>query len=370
MVAGGASAHSDYGRKVAEVFYQAAKGEGPYKITDEERLRATARLLGLTPEKDLKALAVEVGEKVFEIFGQQVGEIPFVKQPPEKRQEIWRELEIAPRGIDREVVELIHRTSIGVDQNYKSILRAALRCALADGWGGSLVAVGLQDVLFGFPKEAKPLAELGLLRVNGTSSVKAFNEKLSSGEIRGIAVVVVGCEGLVPSSEADIALCRALLEKDIVVIVVGCAVKEMEEAGLFTPENVSFAGERLWKVLEEKGLPPVFYLGPCLEVSRLLPAFAEMVSAGGVGEDISDLPLVVCAPQWRSERAVAIGQYFVASGALVVYGPNFPTAQSRVVTDYLFQEMEKLVGGMWRTAETTEEFVSIIMEYLDNKNKQ
>jgi carbon-monoxide dehydrogenase catalytic subunit len=106
MVAGGASAHSDHGRGIAEVFYHTAKGEGPYKITDEHKVRLLAHCFGLDPKKDIKELAIEVGEKALQIFGQQHGEIPFLKRAPEKRQAIWRELGIAPRGVDREVVEI------------------------------------------------------------------------------------------------------------------------------------------------------------------------------------------------------------------------------------------------------------------------
>ena len=74
-----------------------------------------------------------------------------MKRAPLKRQEIWRKLGVVPRGIDREVVELMHRTHMGVDQDYKNILMAAARTALADGWGGSMISTELQDILFGNP---------------------------------------------------------------------------------------------------------------------------------------------------------------------------------------------------------------------------
>ena len=86
------------------------------------------------------------------MFGQQEGELAFVKRAPQKRQEIWRKLGVVPRGIDREVVEMMHRTHMGVDQDYREhhACRAPGR-ALADGWGGSMIATELQDILFGTP---------------------------------------------------------------------------------------------------------------------------------------------------------------------------------------------------------------------------
>ena len=43
---------------------------------------------------------------------------------------------------------------------------------------------------------------------------------------------------------------------------------------------------------------------------------------GGLGDDLSDLPAAGAAPEWMSEKAIAIGHYFVASGH--VRGPGPP----------------------------------------------
>ena len=102
-------------------------------------------------DRPIKEIAIEVGEKALAEFGRQQGELPFVKRAPLKRQEIWRKLGIVPRGIDREVVELMHRTHMGVDQDYRNLILQGSRCALADGWGGSMIATELQDILFGNP---------------------------------------------------------------------------------------------------------------------------------------------------------------------------------------------------------------------------
>ena len=85
------------------------------------------------------------------MFGQQEGELNYIKRAPKKRQEIWREQGVVPRGCDIEVVELMHRTHMGVDQEYHNIIKQCTRCALSDGWGGSMISTDLQDILFGMP---------------------------------------------------------------------------------------------------------------------------------------------------------------------------------------------------------------------------
>ncbi len=89
-----------------------------------------------------------------------------IKRAPEKRQKIWRENKVVPRGIDREVVEALHRTHIGDDQDPEHILQHAVRTALGDGWGGSLLATDISDILFGTPAPVLGQANLGVLKEN------------------------------------------------------------------------------------------------------------------------------------------------------------------------------------------------------------
>ncbi|MDP3098748.1 MAG: hypothetical protein Q8M86_12425, partial [Syntrophales bacterium] len=165
MVAAGTAAHSDHARGIAEAFLATAKGEVPeFKIKDEQKLYQVAMDLDVEiGDRSVQEIAIEVGQKALEEFGRQHGEIPFVKRAPAKRQEIWRKLGIVPRGIDREVVELMHRTHMGVDQDYKSLLLSAARCALADGWGGSMISTDLQDIIFGNPVPVLGEINLGVL---------------------------------------------------------------------------------------------------------------------------------------------------------------------------------------------------------------
>jgi carbon-monoxide dehydrogenase catalytic subunit len=480
MIAAGTSAHSDHARGVAEVFLAAAKGEIPgYTIKDEQKLYQVAMDFGIEiGDRSVQEVAVEVGEKALAEFGRQEGELAFIKRAPLKRQEIWKKLNIVPRGIDREVVELMHRTHMGVDQDYRSLLLNGARCALADGWGGSMISTELQDILFGNPvpvlgkinlsvfkedevnvvvhghepllpemlvvasqdpemqelarsKGAKGINLAGmccsanevLMRhgipvagnflqqelaiVTGavdamivdvqcemqslaqvaqcyhtkliTSSPKAkmtgathmefnehdapnsakailkeaienfpnrtgktaipqgydqdmvagfshetinyllgglfrasyrpLNDNIINGRIRGVAGVV-GCNNArVTHDDHHLKMIKELIKNDVIVITTGCSAMACGKAGLLTPEAArQFAGEGLASVCEAVGIPPVLHMGACVDNSRILMAATAMVKEGGLGDDLSDLPAVGAAPEWMSEKAIAIAR--------------------------------------------------------------
>lgn len=191
MIAAGASAHSDHGRAVALTFIKAAKGEVPgYEIKDEEKLKQTAAIYEIeTDGRDKNDIAIELGEAALAEFGQQEGEIKFISRAPERRQQIWHKLDVAPRGIDREIVETMHRTHMGVDQDYEHILLQGTRTALADGWGGSMIATELQDIMFGTPGEPwetvsrqalRAKANLGVLKNDEVNIIVHGHEPLLS----------------------------------------------------------------------------------------------------------------------------------------------------------------------------------------------
>jgi carbon-monoxide dehydrogenase catalytic subunit len=165
-IAAGTASHGDHGRKVTEVFLSVARGESPgFEIKDEQKLLQLALDLGVNiGERSNSEIAVDIGEKLLNEFGKQEGELLFLKRAPLKRQELWRQLGVAPRGIDREVAESMHRTHMGTDQDYHNLLFQGARCALADGWGGSMIATDLQDILFGTPAPVFSQINLGVLK--------------------------------------------------------------------------------------------------------------------------------------------------------------------------------------------------------------
>jgi len=165
-IAAGASAHSDHGRDVLEVFAATAAGETTgYAIRDAAKLNALAAELGVaTADRDLAAIARDVADALWDDFGTRKGALSLLGRVPAARLDLWKRLGIVPRGIDRESVEMLHRTHMGVDNDYANTLLHALRTSLSDGWGGSLVATELSDVLFGTPRPVVSRVNLGVLR--------------------------------------------------------------------------------------------------------------------------------------------------------------------------------------------------------------
>ena len=167
-IAAGAAAHSDHGRDMAFTLKAAANGEAEgYYIRDVAKLRTVAgyydiEVDGRSPEE----VANELADLYIAQFGQQKGVIAPIRRAPEKRQKIWEEQGVLPRGVDRETVEALHRTHIGDDQDPEHILQHAIKTALADGWGGSLIATDVSDILFGTPAPILGQANLGVLKAD------------------------------------------------------------------------------------------------------------------------------------------------------------------------------------------------------------
>ena len=190
MVAGGSAAHSDHGRGVASAFLNVAKGNIPgYGIKDEQKLLQLAMDFEVDIEdKDIQEIAIEVGEKALAEWGKQEGELVMCKRAPLKRQEVWRKYNIVPRGIDREIVEIMHRTHMGVDQDYKNLINQSSRCALADGWGGSMIATELQDIMFGTPVPVRGSIDLGVLKEDEVNLIVHGHDPLMS------EMIAVACQ--------------------------------------------------------------------------------------------------------------------------------------------------------------------------------
>ena len=168
MIAAGASAHSDHGRDIAHTLLTAAESKGcDYKVTDETKLRALAEELGVaTDGQGLPQIAKAVAEVALEQFSRQTGQVALTGRAPEDQQKRWREAGVTPRGIDREIVEIMHRTHMGVDNDPISLILQGVRAALADGWGGSMIATDLSDVLFRTPEWVISRANLGVLEAD------------------------------------------------------------------------------------------------------------------------------------------------------------------------------------------------------------
>ncbi len=551
MVAAGCAAHSDHGRNVAEVFLSVANKEtGDYKIKDPNKLLAIAPHFGVDTkvevdgeevDRNMDEIALEVAQKAVAEWGKPEGELDYLKRAPQPLYERWQKLGVLPRNIDREVVEILHRTHMGVDQDYKNIVKQCTRAALADGWGGSMMATDLQDVMFGTPFPLQTEANLGIMKedqvniiihghepvlsemivaaaqsqemvdyaktkgakgiqlggicctgneilqrhgvppagtflqqelaivtgacdamvvdvqcvfqnlanvakcfhtklitthpiarmeqdnvlhiefdehhamedakkivkmavdnfenrgadvmipgqkaaqiagfsvesiqyhLGGTfrGSYYTLNDNIINGRIRGVAGVV-GCNNARSRhNEAHLTLVKELIKNDVIVLTTGCNGIACAMEGLLTPGAAHvYCGPGLAEVCETVGIPPVLHLGSCVDNSRILLAATEVVKAGGLGNDICDLPAAGAAPEWMSEKAISIGQYFVASGVYTLFGVNLPTTGAPVFQKYLFEELEKIYGGKWDLAVDPIEMAKKMIAHIDKKRQE
>jgi carbon-monoxide dehydrogenase catalytic subunit len=168
----------------------------------------------------------------------------------------------------------------------------------------------------------------------------------------------------------QLAMVKELIKNDVLVLQTGCMAMASAKAGLMVPEAAAkYAGKGLASVCEAVGIPPVLHLGACIDNSRILMAATAMVKDGGLGDDLSDLPVAGAAPEWMSEKAITIGQYFVASGVFTIFGVTWPTTGSKELTEYMFKDFEKMYGGMWGFEPDPIKAAHLMIAHIDKKRK-
>jgi carbon-monoxide dehydrogenase catalytic subunit len=225
ICAAGTSAHTDHAREMVKGFIATAKGEGPHEIKDVRKLHMLAEIFGVeTEDRDKNEIALEIGELALADFGKQDDEpLTMTKRAPAKRQELWKRLNIFPRGVDREVVEMMHRTHMGVDQEYHNIMLQASRCSLGDGWGSSMLSTELTDIMFGTPVPRRAIVDLGCLKQDQVN------------------ITVHGHEPLLAE-----ALCLAAQEEDMLGLAKKAGAKGINLAGVCCTGN---------EILMRRGIP-------------------------------------------------------------------------------------------------------------------
>ncbi len=540
-IVAGASCHNDHGREIIRTLSLVGDGQAQgYMINDAAKLEKIAREYGInTSGKDTNELARELAERLFKECGQQKGELVLAGRAPKKQIDIWRKNQIMPRGIDREITEAMARTNIGVDNDYRSLMSQGMRVALSDGWGGSMIATELSDILFSSPEPLRAKVNLGVFKedqvniivhghvpvlsdaiatvssdpeliklakekgatginlsgicctalevlirkgVNvagnflqqelalitgavdlmivdlqcvmpslpgiascfhtkivstnprahfpgseyiefeeerGTDiakqivklaienfpkrdksrvhipkesqelvggftteyifkmlggkyrfSFRPLNDGIIAGRIRGVAGVV-GCDNpKMKSGETHIALVKELIKNDVLVVQTGCAATACAKEGLLTPEAAfKYAGKGLQEICAAVGCPPILHLGSCVDNSRILTACCEMVKEGGIGQSLDELPVAGAAPEWMSEKAIAIGWYFVASGLLVVFGMPYPLYGSKNLTKFVTEDVEPITGGKWAFEPDPIKMAKVMIEHIDKKRQ-
>jgi carbon-monoxide dehydrogenase catalytic subunit len=460
-----------------------------------------------------------------------------VSRVPAKVRKRWEQMGCVPRGIDREIVGTLHSTHMGGSNDARHLVLSCVRAGLADGWGGSMIATELSDILFGEPKPLVSAANLGVIRedhvnvlVHGheptlsdalvaaaqlpeiqaecekvgakglqmagicctaneilmrhgipiagnflhqelalvtgavdmmvvdiqcvmpglrslaaryhtkliSTSPKArfegfdhiefdearaldtareilltgirnfarrdaakvhipseksplvagfttegvfdhlggryrpsfrpLNNAIIDGRIRGV-VAVVGCNTVkMTQDEGHLSLVTELLRHDVLVVQTGCSAIACGKFGLLTPQAADlYAGRGLKEVCDAVGLPPALHMGSCVDISRVLTACVEICREGGLGDDFADLPVAGAAPEWMSEKAIAIGFYVVASGVFTVLGDPLPVLGSPAVSEYLTNGIEKDYGGKFAFEKDPVKAARLIIDHIDRK---
>ena len=202
------------------------------------------------------------------------------------------------------------------------------------------------------------------------ASFRPLNDNIINGRIRGV-VGIVGCTNpKVPQDYTHTTLARELIKRDILVSDDRLRDHRLRQAGIRQPEDSPRPGQgpvcgrsaRQWAFRRSCAC------GSCVDNSRLLVSCSELVREGGLGEDLSDLPIAGACLESMHEKAIAIGQYFVASGALVVFADDIlPIAGSANVSEYLYHGIEKDLGGRWAIESDPMKAAEMILAHIESK---
>lgn len=167
---------------------------------------------------------------------------------------------------------------------------------------------------------------------------------IAKGKIKGIAGVV-GCSNLTAKGHDvfTVELTKELIKRDILVLSAGCSSGGLENVGLMSPKAAELAGDNLREVCESLGIPPVLNFGPCLAIGRLEMVATEL--AENLGIDIPQLPLVLSAPQWLEEQALADAAFGLTLGLPLHVAISPFIDGSPVVTKVLEEDLTDITGG-------------------------
>jgi carbon-monoxide dehydrogenase catalytic subunit len=207
------------------------------------------------------------------------------------------------------------------------------------------------------------------------ASFRPLNDAIMTGRIRGVAAIV-GCNN--PRSKQDYLhtyVTQELLKQDVLIVETGCGAIAAAKLGLLLGEaGLDKVGAGLREVCETVGIPPVLHMGSCVDNTRILTVLTQMVEEGGLGDDIDQIPAVGLAPEWMSEKALAIATYCVASGAYVIFGGASPVsgmpdrvADSDIVLRYISEGWESIYGGKLEFIKDPDEMIRRALEHIDKK---
>ena len=202
-------------------------------------------------------------------------------------------------------------------------------------------------------------------QVDVTGTTKPLIECITSGVIRG-AVAMVGCNNpKVRPDWAHVELMKKLIANDIVIIASGCSAQAAGKAGLMAKEAKDICGAGLKRVCELADIPPVLHMGSCVDISRMMILAAELAKDSGL--NISQLPVVGCAPEYMSEKAVSLGNYVVATGIDTFLGVDPYVSGSSEVAALLTGGIRDWVEAAYTVELDIEKLCDRMIERIEEK---
>ena len=224
-----------------------------------------------------------------------------------------------------------------------------------------------QKATVGYSVEAivKALDGVTNSQVDETGTTKPLIECITSGVIRG-AVAMVGCNNpKVRPDTAHIELMKKLIANDIIVVASGCSAQAAARAGLMDKAAKDLCGAGLKRVCELADIPPVLHMGSCVDISRMMILVSELAKDSGL--NISQLPVVGCAPEWMSEKAVSIGNYVVATGIDTFLGVDPYVSGSDQIASLLTDGVRNWVEAAYTVETDIEKLVDKMIERIEEK---
>ena len=224
-----------------------------------------------------------------------------------------------------------------------------------------------QKATVGYSVEAivKTLDGVANSQVDEMGTTKPLIECITSGVLRG-AVAMVGCNNpKVRPDTAHIELMKKLIANDIVIIASGCSAQAAAKAGLMDKAAKDLCGAGLKRVCELADIPPVLHMGSCVDISRMMVLAAELAKDSGL--NISQLPVVGCAPEWMSEKAVSIGNYVVATGLDTFLGVDPYVSGSDQVAELLTSGIRDWVEAAYTVEKDIDKLGDAMIARIEEK---
>ncbi|MFR3723752.1 MAG: anaerobic carbon-monoxide dehydrogenase catalytic subunit, partial [Blautia producta] len=196
-------------------------------------------------------------------------------------------------------------------------------------------------------------------------TTKPLLDCITSGVLRG-AVAMVGCNNpRVRPDSAHIKLMKKLIKNDILVILSGCSAQAAARAGLMDKRAKDLCGDGLKRVCELADIPPVLHMGSCVDISRMMVLASKLSIDSGL--PVSKLPLVGCAPEWMSEKAVSIGNYVVATGIDTFLGVDPQVSGSSEMVYWLTEGVRDWVEASYTVEKDIEKLGDAMIARIEEK---